>query len=85
MTSKHIMINCKHAFCKECTAEYFRSLVEDQGKHHSLKCPAHNCGKEPTAEEIAALLTNETFSKYSLFQLNLKVALAPELLFCANT
>ena len=30
---------CHHTFCADCFKETFRALIEDQSKHHMLKCP----------------------------------------------
>ena len=30
---------CGHTFCRECFAEFYRSLIEDQNRHFDLKCP----------------------------------------------
>lgn len=30
---------CNHTFCADCFQETYRALIEDQSKHHMLKCP----------------------------------------------
>ena len=30
---------CGHTFCSLCFEEYYRSMIEDQNKHHGLRCP----------------------------------------------
>ena len=43
---------CGHTFCRECFTEFLRSMIEDQNKHHLLKCPEVDCNAKPTEEEI---------------------------------
>ena len=33
------MLSCGHSFCSICFSEYYKSLIVDQNRHNSLKCP----------------------------------------------
>jgi len=32
-------LKCGHIFCTECFSDYFESLIQEQNKHNSLRCP----------------------------------------------
>ena len=34
-----MLSGCSHMFCKLCFTDFYTSLVVEQNKHHSLKCP----------------------------------------------
>ena len=69
------MLNsCEHTFCAECFTEYFRSLVEDQNKHHLLICPEAGCGVKASEEEIKQILQEDCFKKFKRFQNDRRVA-----------
>lgn len=53
-----------HYFCKDCFAEDFRSLIEDQNKHSDLKCLEFNCMEKPSDEEILDFVGPDVFAKY---------------------
>ena len=75
---------CKHTFCKACFKEYYRSLIEDQNKHHDLRCPENKCATKPTEEEVRAIINDDSFRKFKKFQTNTKVAQDKHLLFCST-
>lgn len=75
---------CKHAFCGECFEEYFRSLIEDQNRHHDLKCPEYTCQARASEQEIKAIIDGDCFAKFKKFQANLLVAQNSNLIFCST-
>lgn len=75
---------CNHTFCAECFQEFFRSMIEDQNKHHQLKCPEYSCETRPTAEDVNSIINGNCFEKYKRFQLNHRVQMDPDLLFCCT-
>mgnify|MGYP002632019397 CR=1 FL=1 len=79
-----MLSECQHSFCKECFEEYFRSLIEEQNKHHLLACPQFGCKTKPEHEEVKAIINTRTFCKYEKFQTNHKVAIDKDLLFCST-
>ena len=78
------LTSCNHIFCKECLTDYFTSLITDQNKHDDIKCPEHECGAKPTEEELKELVGTDVYQKFQKFELNMKVASNPNLIFCPS-
>ena len=83
-TQVKMLSECGHTFCGECFEEYFRSLIEDQNKDHKLRCPQAGCETKPTPEEVEQIISEDCFKKFSKFQLNRKVAIDKNLIFCSK-
>ena len=78
------MLSCGHTFCNECFTDYFTSMINDQNKHDQLKCPEYECQTKPTEEEVKSIINDNCFLKYKKFQLNQKVMMDKNLMFCTT-
>ena len=78
------MLSCGHSFCSLCFSDYYKSLIEDQNRHHALKCPQTGCEIKPSLEEIQGIIDRNCLNKYIRFQNNLKVAQNQNLRFCSK-
>ena len=43
--------NCRHAYCRQCMANYFRSQIADGNVKH-LTCPEEKCTSQPTPAQV---------------------------------
>ena len=73
---------CNHTFCSECFKETFRTLIEDQNRSHDIRCPQVGCGQKASEEEIARIISEDSYTKYKKFQNNKKVQMDKNLFFC---
>jgi len=59
-------------------------MIEDQNKSTKLKCPQFGCGTTPSEEEVKAIISSDSFSKYQKFINNQRVARSKNLFFCPS-
>lgn len=65
---------CKHIFCGECFKEFYRTQIEEEYKHHDLKCPEYGCDTKPTEQEVRNIIDSNCFDKFIKFQKNTQVS-----------
>lgn len=74
---------CEHFLCRFCAGAYLTSKVEE-GRVLQIRCPAENCQREMTSEEIFAGLSAHDFARYRRFKRQAELQNDPRVIFCPS-
>ena len=72
---------CRHVYCQECMASYFKVQIED-GAVKAMTCPSHDCDSQALPSQVKQLVTPELFAKYDKFLLQSSLDGMSDVIYC---
>ncbi|XP_061410534.1 LOW QUALITY PROTEIN: ankyrin repeat and IBR domain-containing protein 1 [Lethenteron reissneri] len=79
--SDPVDVPCGHLFCKKCWEEYLNMKIQE-GKAHSILCPAYDCYSLVPIETIEVLVCREMARRYLQFDIKAFVDTNPSIRWC---